>query len=90
MSKYGGIPVKQSKYGGVPIARAAAAGKEEDLLKGITESELERAKLGEQFAEPTRVNDYELDDPSLRFKLSRVESAQVAVTLLQKTCPKTQ
>ena len=70
-----------------PIGARAAEKQEEDYLQGVTSDELQRAQLGEQFAQPTQVNDYELDDPSLRFKLSRIESAPDAVNLLQKSLP---
>lgn len=70
-----------------PIGARTAEKQTEDYLAGLTSSEMERALLGEQFAKPTQVNDYELDDPSLRFKLSRIESAPDAVNLLQKSLP---
>lgn len=97
-SMFGGVPVQEepkteapkSRFGGVPVnpmGRRAAEKQAEDYVRGVERSELERAMLGEQFAKPTSVNDYELDDPSLRFKLSRIESVQDAVSLLQKNLP---
>lgn len=54
-------------------------------LETAEEEELQRAKLGEQFFEPTSVNDYDINDPVLRAKLSRIESAPDAVRFLDNS-----
>lgn len=68
-----------------PIGAAAQAQQDRDKLRGIEKESLEKAKLGEQFGEPTKIYDKDLNDPALRFKLSRIEKAQDAVRFLQKS-----
>ena len=54
-------------------------------LRSAEEEELHRAKLGEQFFKPTSVNDWDLNNPALRAKLSRIESAPDAVRFLEQS-----
>jgi len=68
-----------------PIARSTASRQAEAALETEEAQAIERAQLGEQFHQPTDVIDYELRDPALRFKLSRVESADDALKLLQNS-----
>jgi len=55
------------------------------ILRSTEEEALHRAKLGEQFFKPTSVNDWDLNNPALRAKLSRIESAPDAVRFLEQS-----
>lgn len=77
------IAYAQDNFGQVAKAKEGMFAHAEATMERLEKEAQRRGEIGEQFYEPTTINDFELNDPFLRFKLSRTEKLSDALTLLQ-------